>query len=252
MKTNKFVFVSPMYNASKYVGQMISSLISQSYDNWKVIIIDDCSATEEKSKSKKIISSFQDLLSNLDNDPKKITVHWNDEDPNRGKQWEVSNVLFGISQCDDDDIICRIDADDWLTENDALSILNMIYNQSGADALWTAHRWGFSDKNISGPMSNDVDPYKHPWVSSHLKTFRKRLLNDVKDENYRGEDGNYIRRAGDQAIYLPALYNAKIKGFIPRVMYHYTINDVPETYQTSDAIFQRDEAVFLRERGYVK
>jgi glycosyltransferase involved in cell wall biosynthesis len=252
MKTNKFVFVSPMYNASKYVGQMISSLVSQSYDNWKVIIIDDCSVTEEKSKSKKIISSFQELLSNLNNDPKKIIVHWNDEDLNRGKQWEVSNVLFGISQCDDDDIICRIDADDWLTENDALSILNMIYNQSGADALWTAHRWGFSDKNISGPMSNDVDPYKHPWVSSHLKTFRKRLLNDVKDENYRGEDGNYISRAGDQAIYLPALYNAKIKGFIPRVMYNYTIDDVPETYQTPDAIFQRDEAVFLRERGYVK
>jgi hypothetical protein len=101
-------------------------------------------------------------------------------------------------------------------------------------------------------MSDDADPYKHPWVSSHLKTFRKYLLNNVKDENYRGEDGNYIRRAGDQAIYLPALYNSKKRNFLPRVMYHYTIKDVPETYQTSDAIFQRDEALFLRSRGYVK
>jgi hypothetical protein len=35
-------------------------------------------------------------------------------------------------------------------------------------------------------------------------------------------------------------------------MYHYTIKDVPETYQTPDARFQRDEALFLRARGFVK
>lgn len=252
MRQNNFSFVAPMYNASKYVGQMLSSITAQSYEDWRVILIDDCSSDEERKASQKIISSFQELLKNLGKNPDKIKVHWNADDLSRGKQWEVSNVLFGISQCKDDDIICRIDADDWLTEIDALSTLNFVYNHSNADAIWTSHRWGFSDKNISGPMPNDVDPYKYPWVSSHLKTFRKNLLNDVKDENFRGEDGNYIRRAGDQAIYLPVLYNAKIKGYIPRVMYHYTINDVPETYQTPDAIFQKDEAVFLRKRGYIK
>jgi len=101
-------------------------------------------------------------------------------------------------------------------------------------------------------MSPDSDPYKHPWVSSHLKTFRKYLLNNVKDENFRGEDGNYVRRAGDQAIYLPALKNTNKREFIPRCMYHYTINDVPDTYQTPDARFQRDEALFIRSRGYVR
>lgn len=252
MKQNNFSFVAPMYNASKYVGQMLSSVMAQSYDNWNVIIIDDCSSPEERKASQKIILTFQELLKNLGKDSDRIKVHWNEDDASRGKQWEVSNVLFGISQCADDDIICRIDADDWLTEVDALSILNFVYNQANADALWTSHRWGYSDKNISGPMPQGVNPYEYPWVSSHLKTFRKRLLNNVKDENFRGDDGGYIRRAGDQAIYLPALYNAKIKGFIPRVMYHYTIDDVPETYQTQDAFFQRDEALFLRSRGYIR
>ena len=249
---NRFVFVAPMYNASAYVGQMLSSIVSQSYDDWQVILIDDISSPLEREKSRSIIAAHQVLLQSLDRDPSKIQVFWNSDDPIRGKQWEVSNVLFGISKCKDDDIVCRIDADDWLTEVDALSMLNSFYQQTNADALWTAHRWGFTDKNISGPMSNDANPYEHPWVSSHLKTFRKRLLNDVKDENFRGEDGSYIKRAGDQAIYLPALHNAKMKGFIPRVMYHYTIDDVPKTYQTPDAKFQKDEAVFLRHRGYVK
>jgi glycosyltransferase involved in cell wall biosynthesis len=252
MKNNHFSFISPMYNASKYLQQMLSSIISQSYDDWSLILIDDCSSFEEKEKSKQIITSFQNLLLSLGKGEDKIKVFWNDENPYRGKQWEVSNVLFGINQCHDDDIICRIDADDWLTDTDALAIINACYAHTGADAIWTAHRWGFSDKNISGPMSNGVDPYQHPWVSSHLKTFKKNLLNGVKDENFRGEDGAYIRRAGDQAIYLPALFNAKNKFFLPRVMYHYTINDIPETYQTSDALFQRDEALFLRKRGYLK
>ncbi len=244
--------MAPMYNASEYVGRMLSSIISQSYDDWKVILIDDVSFPEERVKSETIVHSYRTLLRSLGSDPSKIEVHWNGDDPIRGKQWEVSNVLFGISKCKDEDVICRIDADDWLTETDALAMLNSFYNVHNADALWTSHRWGFSDKNISGPMPQDVNPYEYPWVSSHLKTFKKRLLNDVKDENFRGEDGRYIRRAGDQAIYLPALYNAKVKGFIPRVMYHYTINDVPETYQTQDAFFQKDEALFLRKRGYIR
>jgi len=251
-KQNRFVFVAPMFNASAYVGQMLASVVSQSYSNWRVVLIDDVSSAEEVKKEQDIITSWKLLLNeagpwNYTGLEQKIYTVWNAE-----KKWEVANVLHGISLCEDDDIICRLDADDWLTEIDGLKILNAMYNATGAEALWTAHRWGYSDRNISGPLPPDADPYKHPWVSSHLKTFRKRLINDVKDENFRGEDGQYIRRAGDQCIYLPVLHNTKKRAFVPRVMYHYTINDVPETYQTPDARFQRDEAVFLRDRGYIK
>ena len=235
-----------MYNASVYVNQMLASVVAQSYGNWQVILIDDVSDQHEVIKEKEIIERWQRMA-----DPgfpeHRIHVLWNDE-----KKWEVANVLHGISLCRPTDIVCRLDADDWLTEIDALAIIDAYYKQYQADCIWTAHRWGFSDKNISGPLPDGADPYTHPWVSSHLKTFRKSLLEGVNDQNFRGEDGNYIRRAGDQAIYLPVLHQAKTRVFIPRVMYHYTINDVPETYQTPDARFQRDEALFLRQRGYVK
>jgi glycosyltransferase involved in cell wall biosynthesis len=259
---NKFVFVAPMYNASAYVQQMLFSIFGQSYDNWHLILIDDVSNVNHLKKSEEIINSFVYMGSsgtyaarhtNEVNGGEqimhssKVTLIKNSE-----KKWEVANVLKGISMCDDEDIICRIDADDWLTDLDALAMIDATYTQTGCEALWTMHRWGFSDKNISGPMSIDADPYQHPWVSSHLKTFRKRLLNNVKDENFKAEDGNYIKRAGDQAIYLPVLKNTKKRIFMPRCLYHYTIKDVPETYQTPDAKFQRDEAIFLRQRGYVK
>ncbi len=240
--TNRFVFVAPMFNASTTLSRMLHSIAGQSYDNWRLILIDDVSDQDNFRRSVDILTGFTSM--GLKD---KITVLWNKE-----KGWEVANVLRGISMCDDEDIICRIDADDWLCELDALAMIDQVYTGEGCDLLWTQHRWGFSDKNISGPMLPTGDPYNHPWVSSHLKTFRKRLLNGVDDQNFRGEDGNYVRRAGDQAIYLPALHQSRKRIFLPRVVYHYTINDVPETYQTNDARFQRDEALFLRSRGFVK
>jgi glycosyltransferase involved in cell wall biosynthesis len=231
---------------SHTLPQMLMSIVGQSYDNWKVCVTDDMSNPEHIEESIRVIERFYDFMGS--DGRKKLFFYGNTR-----KKWEVENVLTMIrTDCEDDDIVCRIDADDWLTELDALAYLNALYEQTGAEALWTAHRWAFTDKNISGPMPAGVDVYQYPWVSSHLKTFRKRLINNVKDENFRGEDGEYIRRAGDQAIYLPVLHNTQRRGYVPRCMYHYTIKDVPETYQTDDARFQRDEALFLRARGYVK
>ncbi len=240
MTGNRFVFVAPMFNASETLPRLLHSLYGQSYDNWGLVLIDDMSDRKHVERCEKTLESFCEI------DNRRVIDLWNHE-----KKWEVANVLTGIAKCKDDDIICRIDADDWLVDLDALTMINQVYQQTGCDTLWTAHRWGFSDKNISGPLPDNINPYKHPWVTSHLKTFRKNLLNNVKDENFRGEDGNYIKRAGDQAIFLPVLHNSKKRIFLSRVVYHYTIDDVPETYQTSDARFQRDEALFLRSRGYV-
>lgn len=248
MNTNnrpKFCFVTPMYNAATTLPTLLHSICGQSYDNWKLILIDDVSEEKEKKQAEQTILQFQSIMGGAYSE--KIIDIWNED-----KKWEVANVLHGISLCNDDDIVCRIDADDWLTDLDSLAYLGNIYSTRRFDAIWTAHRWAYSDKNISGPMSPGSDPYKHPWVSSHLKTFRKYLLNNVNDTNYHGENGKYICHAGDQAIMLPALHNSKSYTYIPRVMYHYSIKDTPETYQTPYALCQKNDALFLRQRGYVK
>ena len=155
-----------------------------------------------------------------------------------------------------DDIIVRLDADDFLCELDAFRIMNLVYNDSGCDCLWTAHRWfdddSITSQNISAVMPDNADPYKHPWVSSHCKTFRKSLINDVNDANFRGQDGEYIKRAGDQAVYLPVLHKAKKRVYLPHVTYAYRCEMKPQTFQTQDAKFQKAEAEFLRERGFIK
>lgn len=241
--SNRFVIVMPCYNAEKTITQSILSVIAQSYGNWKLLIRDDMSTDSTRN----IIDNFIKVFGLEE----QIIVETNTE-----KKWEVKNIIELLEweeHVQDEDIICRLDGDDWLTDLDCFSILNDIYKTSEIDVLWTGHRWGFSDHNISGHLPKDANPYEHPWVSSHFKTFRKKLINNIPAENFKNEDGEYFKRIGDQAIYLPILNQAKGNWhFEPRVMYHYTIDMSKETFQTEDAKFQKSEAEYLRTRGYIE
>ena len=244
---NRYCFITPMFNASKTLARLLHSMCAQSYGNWKLFLIDDISSQEELQKCTKIFDKFADLLIENGDDPSKLVLIQNSQ-----KRWEMANVLLGISHCNDDDIICRIDADDALSDIDALSIIDSYYQQTNCDALWTMHRWGLSDRNISAPMENSANVYVHPWVSSHMKTFCKVLINDVPYENFVNHNNTLIQRAGDQGLYLPVLHRAKKRIFVPRVMYHYSIDEQGgAVYQTDDAKFQKVEAEFIRSRGYV-
>lgn len=35
--------ITPMYNGEKYLGEMIESVVNQTYNNWELVIVDDCS-----------------------------------------------------------------------------------------------------------------------------------------------------------------------------------------------------------------
>ena len=241
---NRFVVVSPTFNAEYTAQKAILSLAAQSYENWHLIVIDDMST----DRTEMVVKNHFSFLGIYD----RLTYIKNDK-----KLWEVANVLQGLKLCNDDDIVCRFDLDDYLIDANALEIINIQYKADpNLDALWTSHRWfdarGITSMNISGPMANDADPYVHPWVSSHLKTFRKRLVNGIPYENFLNKDGDLVKRAGDQCLYLPVLYKAKKKMYLPIAAYAYRCDMRPQTFQTDDAKFQKAEADFLRERGFIE
>ncbi len=274
---NRFVFVSPAFNAQDTIEQMMASVHYQNYKNWLILFKDDLSTDNTVQKviefchKNHIPYCIDDIV--VGENPK--VVLWR----NQEKKWETRNVLEMIRSeyVRDDDIICRLDPDgDFICDLCAITDINFIYEQTKCDALWTSHRWENQFwKNISGVMpgcyvvdfrmdnscyiqlvkDNRIkDVYgwgKENWNMSHLKTFRKVLFNNIAEENFKGKDGEYIIRTGDRALFYPILHKSKMPVFFPKQTYFYHIDDKPETYQTNDAKFQRAESDFLSNRGFI-
>lgn len=55
MKENLVSIITPMYNSEKYIVSTIESVLRQTYKNWEMIIVDDCS-TDSSSEIAKLYS----------------------------------------------------------------------------------------------------------------------------------------------------------------------------------------------------
>lgn len=239
-----FVFVTPAYNCNRSIVQTCMSMIAQSYTNWRAIIYDDMSTDNTPD----VVDSLTAKLGVKD----RIQVISRKE-----KYGEVRNTIDAMKDIDDNEVVCRLDGGDWLTDLDALVILDQIYRSRDPAVLWTKHRWEYTSKNISGPLAPDIDAYKYPWVTSHLKTFRKKSINDINHKNFKDEDGNWIMIACDQAVFLPILHKAKIEDrprlFLPHVFYHYSIDlQNPDLFTCDRSIRQKQSAELIRARGYIE
>lgn len=86
----------PMYNSEKYISHTIKSIINQTYDNWELIIIDDCS-TDNCFKIAKKYSKKDNRIKCYKNKT-NIGISGN---RNRGLKLATGDY---IAFCDDDDL----------------------------------------------------------------------------------------------------------------------------------------------------
>lgn len=56
MKKGCVSIIMPTYNCGKFIAQTIKTVIDQTYSNWELLIVDDCS----KDDTEQVVSSFED------------------------------------------------------------------------------------------------------------------------------------------------------------------------------------------------
>ena len=240
---NRLVVVTPAYNCEKTIERTLFSIAGQTYKNWKMIIIDDMST----DKTRNVIQDF--VNRNKLND--KIEIISREEKFGETRNtWDVCNNL------DLKDIVVRVDASDFITDLGCFEFINALYEKYDPAVLWTAHRWAFTDHNISGPIDPKTSVYEQPWKSSHMKTFRVKDFLGINEKNFKDDDGNWIMIGCDQAVFLPMMERARRRGrkliFFPRVMYHYDINlNDPELFTKDRSLEQKHSAEKTRARGYI-
>lgn len=195
----RITIVSPFYNCANYISQCILSVASQDYDNYKHILIDDCSTDNTLSVVK---STIADLPLELQN--KFIVIS------NKSNQGAVKNQIDNIRKLKTDDIIMLLDGDDSLiNDNTIFSYYNAIYD--GSTEFTYGSCWSVVDNIplISQPYPESIKKsgkyrtHHFNWILpyTHLRTFKKSLLNDMDDSSFKDYDGNWFKAGGDGSVF---------------------------------------------------
>jgi len=91
---NKVSIITPSYNSAKFIGRTIESVLSQSYSDWEMIIVDDCSRDKSVEVIKKYLDDRIRLINLTDNRGAAFA---------RNKALEVATGRF-IAFLDSDDL----------------------------------------------------------------------------------------------------------------------------------------------------
>ncbi len=214
MKENKFIIVVPVYNSEEYIKKSIESILAQSYDNYELVVIDDCST----DRTYDIICELNEIY-NFNVHRNKVRV---------GSP--LANFIRGVElhSKNDEDIIITVDGDDWLSGDDVLTYLNEVYQDE--EVYMTYGQYEPLSKTYSNycrPIPNTRTYRKSgQWLASHLRTVKRKLFDKIDRNDLMEKDGEYYVCAGDAAYMYPIIEMAGLKHikFIEKVLYVY--NDI--------------------------
>lgn len=213
---NNIKIITPFYNPGEFLETCVNTLMSQKYDNFKVLFVDDCSTDGSFDK--------------LPHDNEKAVVIKNET-----RKTALENIHDAIvNHCDPDDIIVLVDGDDWLPNKNVLSYINDFYNQNDCwimygQANWTDGRRGFASAYSAEEFKNIR---KSPFRVSHLRTFRAGLYQKIKEQDsefscMKDSSGGFYKMTYDVAIMFPILEMAGVEkvAFNDTILYIYNRNN---------------------------
>ena len=196
-----FSILMANYNNAKYIKEAIKSVLSQSYPNWELIIVDDSSTD----------NSFEVIQPFLNDKRIKIICH----KTNLG----YGGTLRTAANNAENSIIGILDADDKL-HSDSLKIMASAYQNNQDCGFIYSTMWSCDSelKNCQvvkwiGPVIPEKTNIFQSKIS-HFKTFRKELY-----EKTEGFDVN-LKKIVDKDIIYKIEEVAKFK-FINKPLYYY-------------------------------
>ena len=214
----KIVIISPTYNSERYINNCIESVVSQDYDNYEMIVIDDASTDNTYNIAKQWESD-------------KIKVIRNEE--NKGA---VRNQIESIRKyCKEDDIVMFLDGDDsFINDNEILHYYNNLYDGTTEFTYGSCYSMVDRIPLIAQNYPEEIKQkkeyrkYKFNWNMpyTHLRTFKAGLLNDIDDSNFQDENKNWYKAGGDGSIFYSLIEQAdpdKVK-VVSDILYNY--NDI--------------------------
>lgn len=204
----KFSILVANFNNGKFFKTCYDSLLLQTYYNWEVIILDDCSTDDSKNIIKKIIGSDH-----------RFKLYENN------KNYGVGFTKAKLIELAKGDICGFVDPDDAISPDALSSSINTF--KKNHDIVLTYSRFVKCDENLNpihiSKISKKIinyDPYffNCPVQIVNFVTFRKKIYNDTSKID------TSLKIAEDQDLYLKLYEKGKFK-FINKVHYYYRMHE---------------------------
>jgi FkbM family methyltransferase len=254
-KEQDIVVITPLYNARNYIEECIDSVAAQDYDNWKMIVIDDASTDDSYDVAKNYIASMPKHIQ------QKIDIHRNATNVGAvcNQITTLKSIDIGINA---ESIIMFIDGDDCLA-NDP-HIFDMYNNmfRDGAEFSYGSC-WSMADNIplIAQPYPPEVKKnksyrqYKFNWGMpyTHLRVFRKYLIDKIPYSSFQDSDGNWFKAGGDNSTFYNILEKAdpdKVK-VVSDIVYLYNDKNPINDYKVNSEEQTKNMEQLTNSKAYV-
>ena len=245
----KFLIVSAAYNVESWIEQTFMSVLTQRYDNWKWIFMDDCSTDKTVENLKSLTERFPDKKDRVIIVEKTI------------KECSLYNIVDAINNMccmpnSDETVIIILDGDDWFTGPDVLQTLDKVYKENncwltyGSYLEYPSYRMGSVHSPYPEKVVEERSFRKADWHGSHLRSFKYGLFKHINQNDFKDKDGNFYDTAGDLALMFPML---EMSGgrfrFITDILYVYNIkNPLNDFKQNATAQLRLEKLIRNRPR----
>ena len=230
MKTVKFNVVVPAYNVENLLPQTLDSLLAQSYDSYRITVIDD--ASEDGTLS--IASDYMNKY------PNRVSVIRSPS--NRGP---TNSVRLGCETTRDDEIVVQVDGDGDFIHKDTLLMYSWYYARPD---VWMVG--GMLERWSEGRL---LSYYHQPIIDTatrkdgichfHPRSWRKWLFFKVPDWHLRNPDTNEYWRHGSDASFVWPMWEMSGRDrvvFLPMFLYWHNWDNPLNTWKTEHVRRERD------------
>jgi glycosyltransferase involved in cell wall biosynthesis/GR25 family glycosyltransferase involved in LPS biosynthesis len=199
----KFVFIVPSYNNEMWIHNNVTSVLDQTYSNWRMIYINDCSTDSTEDKFHELTENYKEKVIYIKNDV---------------KYGQAFNRYTAYNMCEDDEYCIMLDGDDWLASKYVLSYLNIFIQHYDLDMTY-----GTCAQYLKGKVDDVTwipDDYsqdtidnksyrKDMWRAMHLRVMKAKYLKQVCPLDFIMNDNSFIICTTDMVESYPCLEMCK-------------------------------------------
>lgn len=151
----------PVYNVEHYVYRSLESVLNQDFDNYEIIVVDDCGTDNSMNMVKSLIDNHPN------GDKVQIITHQKNAGLAEARNTAIKNAKGKY--------IYFLDSDDYIS-SDALSTLYSVAEKYQADVVWSSN-YKQRDEKVWIEEGN-ILPFK---VFQNDDDFTSFLYNNIKD-----------------------------------------------------------------------